>query len=215
MSLSNRSLGNKEFKNGNYNKALEYYTNSLQEDASGLHIIYSNMASTFMKLNDNKSALNYIIKSIKANSNWNKSWIKLGEILTKNEKYEKAIDAYTRAMELNENNNSDSSSDSMQSDVDIPNRIKQLRELINNTDTESEEMNEECNMDYNITDKKVPNIDTSGMFGKMMNNQKIMEKMQNADFQKKIMANKTNPFIIFQDPELMDVMQEMYKEYKS
>ena len=210
MSITNKSLGNIEFKNGNYEKALEFYNNSLEEESGEQYYVYSNIASTFVKLNNNKAALEYIIKSIKHNPDWDKSWIKLGEILVKNSKYDKAIDAYTRAIELNSDNSKN-----------ISVRIKELRELINNTDTESEDENPEP-IYTNNKSQDLPNINpadiginTPTMFGKMMKNKKIMEKMQSLEFQKKVMDNKSNPFIIFKDPELMEVMQEMYKEFKS
>ena len=139
-------------------------------------------------------AMENIIKSIKINPNWNKSWFKLGELLTDNLKYEKAIKAYQRALELNpecSHNNI------------IIKRIKRLEENMENTETESDE-----------EPKIVLNNDTKSLFDRMLKNKVIGEKMKDASFQQKILKNKSNPFIIFQDEEMMNVMKEMYKEYK-
>ncbi len=195
MSSENRLLGNIEYNKKNYEKALEYYNLAIENKEDNIHIVYSNISSIYKNLDDSESnkklAMDNIKKSIKKNPNWEKSWFKLGELLTDNLKYEKAMKAYQRALDLNP----ECSHNNM-----IMKRIKKLEE---NIDTESEE-----------EPKIILNSNTESLFNRMLKNEVIGKKMKDANFQQKILKNKSNPFIIFQDEEMMNVMKEMYKEYK-
>jgi tetratricopeptide (TPR) repeat protein len=198
MSSGNRLLGNTEYKKKNYEKALEYYNMAIENNEDDSYIIYSNISSIYRNLEDRKNALENIKKSIQINPNWEKSWFKLGELLTDNLKYEKAIESYKRAIELNPDNKNNNI---------IIKRINRLEECIENTDSESSES--ECKPSYPNTQEN-----TNQMFDHMLKNDVIKEKMLDPDFQKKILANKSNPFVIFQDTEIMGVMKEMYKEFR-
>lgn len=202
-----KELGNIEYNKNNSQKALEYYNLELKNEEKNNYIVYSNITSVYLKLNENKKALKAIKNSIKDNMNWFKSWKKLGEILEKLCRYEEALISYNRSLELL------SLSNQKYDDIKI-----KLEESINNlndlTKTESENSDDSDDNSENILDTNSESF-RSGVFEKMMKNKNINDKLNNKTIQQKILDNKYNPFIIFKDPDIMDLMKEMYKEYKN
>jgi len=202
-----KELGNIEYNKNNSQKALEYYNLELKSKEKNNYIVYSDITSVYLKLNENGKALEAIKNSIRDNMNWFKSWKKLGEILEKLCRYEEALISYNRSLELL------SLSNQKYEDIKI-----KLEESINNlndlTKTESENSDDSDDNSENILDTNSESF-RSGMFEKMMKNKNINDKLNNKTIQQKILDNKYNPFIIFKDPDIMDLMKEMYKEYKN
>ena len=95
-----KELGNTEYNKNNYQKALDYYNLELNSKEKNNYIVYSNITSVYLKLNENAEALKAIKNSIRDNMNWFKSWKKLGEVLEKLCRYDEALVAYNRSLEL-------------------------------------------------------------------------------------------------------------------
>ena len=190
-----KKLGNKSFNNKNYDKALEYYKQGLELDDTNF-ILYSNCSAAYLKLNDIKNALKYSIKCTKLNPEWSKGWNRLGTSLMLNNKNDKALIAYKRALELESDN---------KHSKEMILKLKKLQN-INNIDTESDS---EIEIDYNT--KQSNNFDMNKLFQNMLSNPKMFNKIQNPEFQKKILLNKNNPLGMMNDPEMIELMQEFMK----
>jgi tetratricopeptide (TPR) repeat protein len=85
------------------------------------------------------------------------------------------------------------------------NQSNKLKLEQHDTDTDEEDNNESDNKGKSFN---------SNMFSKFMNNDILKNKISDPEFQKKILKNKSNPYIIFQDPEIMSVMKEMSNSLK-
>lgn len=200
-----KELGNTEYNKNNYQKALDYYNLELNSKEKNNYIVYSNITSVYLKLNENAEALKAIKNSIRDNMNWFKSWKKLGEVLEKLCRYDEALVAYNRSLELLSLSN--------QKYDDIKIKLEESIDKLNDlTRTESESSDSDNNSENNL-DTSSESF-RSSMFEKMMKNKNINDKLNNKTIQQKILDNKYNPFIIFKDPDIMDLMKEMYKEYK-
>lgn len=208
-----KELGNTEYNKNNYQTALDYYNLELKSEEKNNYIVYSNITSVYLKLNENAEALKAIKNSIRDNMSWFKSWKKLGEVLEKLCRYDEALVSYNRSLELLSLSN--------QKYDDIKIKLEESIDKLNDlTKTESENSDDSDNSD-NSDNNSENNLDTSSesfrssMFEKMMKNKNINDKLNNKTIQQKILDNKYNPFIIFKDPDIMDLMKEMYKEYKN
>ena len=89
-----KELGNTEYNKNNYQTALDYYNLELKSEEKNNYIVYSNITSVYLKLNENAEALKAIKNSIRDNMSWFKSWKKLGEVLEKLCRYDEALVSY-------------------------------------------------------------------------------------------------------------------------
>nr|QFG74757.1 MAG: hypothetical protein [Megaviridae environmental sample] len=190
-----RNQGNQFYVDNNLVEALNSYTESLKTNEKDKYITYRNIAIVHQNETNFNEALSNIKISLKENSNEASSWNLLAEILFKLNRHDEANVALSQANNL-KLNNSDTESDN-----DSDNEIKQ----------------EDIKNDDNLSDEKIKNYDLSDkneLFKKFMSNSVLSEKLQNENFQKKVLENKNNPFAIFQDPEMMDMMKEMATTFK-
>ena len=202
-----KDLGDEAYHNKKYDVSLQYYLSALKQPEKAIkqpeknkYIIYSNIASVYIKKNNLQKSLDYIIKSIKDNMNWFKTWKKLGYILELQKKMNHSYIAYKRSYDLlitlNEN---------------YPKIKKELEYKIKKI--EDGDMSEDTESETEVLDTTSENF-RSNMFEKMIKNEKIVTKLNDEKLQKKILDNQFNPFIIFKDNELMEIMNEMYSEFK-
>ena len=78
-------------------------------------------------------------------------------------------------------------------------------ELDIDTEDEKEEM---------INTEEILDISSGSFFNLVLENSVIKEKLNNPEFQQKILNNENNPSIMFEDNEIMTVMKEMMNVYK-
>jgi len=209
-----KNLGNQEFANHNYKKALAYYEKALDLDQDN-HILHSNCCAVHTKLKNQQSALKSGIKCTRLAPKWSKGWSRLGSALLLNNNTDKALIAFKQSLELDPNN---TTSKNMISTI----AHKQ------DSDTE-EESDDEKQCDYSIdqtNDTVPPNLphnlppnlpmssNMGDLFGKILSNPKISEKMKDATFQSKLVSNQSNPMAMLNDPDMMEIMQEMMKDFK-
>lgn len=195
-----KELCNTEYNKNNYQNALDYYNLELKSEKKDNYIVYSNITSVYLNLNENAEALKAIKNSIRDNMSWFKSWKKLGEVLEKLCRYDEALVSYNRSLELLSLSN--------QKYDDIKIKLEESINRLNDLTLTESENDSENDLDTNSESFR------SSMFEKMMKNKNINDKLNNKTIQQKILDNKCNPFIIFKDPDIMDLMKEMYKEYK-
>lgn len=195
-------LAKNEIEKDNIELALIYYKFDL-EIKKEKYLIYYNISILYYNLSNLDLSLKYCINSIRCNPNWYKSWIKLGYILNDLCKYEKALLALNRGVELSH------MSDIVKSKINLINR-----KIDNLYDTDSESDNDNKNENNNIIQFKNKKVNIN-KFYKLFENEKIKKKLKDVNFYNKILNNKKNPFIIFQDKEIFNFMKEMYNQYKN
>lgn len=131
---------------------------------------------------------------IKNNPNNSLLWQDLGDLLCDDNRLIKALKCYKRANEL-------TPCDSLQK------KILRLEEELD-IDTEDEDEEEMINTE------EILGIHSESFFNLVLENSVIKEKLNNPEFQQKILNNESNPNIMFEDNEIMTVMKEMMNVYK-
>ena len=86
-------------------------------------------------------------------------------------------------------------------------KILRLEEELD-IDTEDEEEKEIINTEETL------GISAGSFFNLVLENSFIKEKLNNPEFQQKILNNENNPSIMFEDNEIMTVMKKMMNVYK-
>jgi tetratricopeptide (TPR) repeat protein len=216
--------GNEYFKNGDYDKALENYNEALKLSPDN-YILFSNISAVYLKLKDSKKALEYSIQCTKLSPKWAKGWSRLGSALMLDEKNDKALIAFKKSRELDNNNSfvndiitkleedtEEESDEEPKIDI-LPNENKNNPNMFNpnmfNPNMFNSNNMNPNNMNPNNLDPNMMNL-----FSKMMSNSKISNKMMDPNFQKKVMESKNNPMEAMKDPAIMDMMKMMMSEMK-
>jgi tetratricopeptide (TPR) repeat protein len=199
MELNYIELAKNEYHNGNYDLSKWYYQFDLYYNDQNKYLSYFNISVILFKQKNFNLALHYIKNSIKINPNWYKSWRMLGDILYNLKYYEEALIAYKRTGEISI------------LDDDLKNTILKVQNKISSLeDTEDTEDSEESDEENNSNDME----DKYNQFKKSFCSDKIQDLLKDDNLKNKILSNKTNPMIIFQDKEIQNLMNEIYKEYK-
>lgn len=197
-------LAKKEYNKGNFTVAILYYKFDIYFNNNILkYTTYYNIANIFIELNDNEKALIYIKNSIKADPNWYKSWLTLGDILNNLEKYDNSILALNRSYQLSYH-----SEYILKKIQKIKNKIESLK------DTEEEQIIEDEIIEEELPIKTSNNKFSYSNFVETFNNTKIQNLLSDDNLKKKILESNGNPMAIFQDKDIYNLMNEMYSEYK-
>ena len=197
-------LAKKEIDKKNIDLAIVYYKIDLDCNINcDKFLVYNNISILYFNLNNFDLSLKYIINSIKLNPNWYKSWMKLGYILEELNKNEESLKAFVRAKDL--------SSDT----YSVIHKIESIkRKIVSLQDTDSESSEENTSL---LKEEKIE-VNNSNInmntFSKVFNSSNIKEKLKDPKIINKILDNKNNPFVIFKDKDIYNLMQDMYKEYK-
>lgn len=91
--------GNKYFNEGNWTKAIEFYTESLKRDPKN-YKVYSNRAACYTKILQWDKGLEDCNKCLEIEPTFVKAYIRKGRIQHFLKQYPQAIDTYTKGLEL-------------------------------------------------------------------------------------------------------------------
>jgi hypothetical protein len=132
---------------------------------------------------------------LKNNPNNSILWIELGDLLCDDNKLFKSLKCYKRANELSPCNILQKKICSIEDELNIDTDDEEVinDEIINSEDSTNESSNKFLNV--------------------MLQNSMIKDKLNNPEFQQKILNNKNNFGIIFEDDDIMSVMKEMLNVY--
>jgi len=100
---SYKEKGNEEFKKGNYEKAIEYYTYACEIDPKN-HIYYTNRSNCQAQLKKWDKSLKDAEKAIACKSDWEKGYYRKGLALFNLGRFQEAMDAYEQAIRLQPSN---------------------------------------------------------------------------------------------------------------
>lgn len=95
--------GNEWYKVKKYDKAIEYYTISI-ETTDNNYKAYTNRSMAYFHLKNHKEALRDCTKSIRLSPNNSRLWGRLGAVLNKLKKYDQSLQAYEKAIKLCDHN---------------------------------------------------------------------------------------------------------------
>lgn len=98
-----KDRGNELMKVSNYKEAVRFYTKAIELTPTN-HIYYANRAAAHTHLKDYRSAVIDCEKSISLDGRYSKAFSRLGTALFYESNYQRAIAAYTRALELDPEN---------------------------------------------------------------------------------------------------------------
>jgi stress-induced-phosphoprotein 1 len=199
-----KELGNQCFKEKKYLEAIEVYRqildsyneNKENNDTSDKHIILSNRAAAYIKEEMWDEALRDAINSIEIKSDSGKAWGRLGAALFGQGKLDEALAAYNKANKLE------------------PSTI--YTEMIEKIKQNCKEINNMVSNEF-IGCMQNPSIEKEDLFNKMIDsvisNPQILEKLNNPEFQNKLLSFQSKPLEALKDKELMDIMTEMMKNF--
>lgn len=88
-------MGDKEFDQFNYLKAVEYYEHALKKDSSAVHV-QRRLAQSYHKIGDNDSSFKLYELLLKNSSHENSDWLLYGDLSRENGKYRLAKECYQK-----------------------------------------------------------------------------------------------------------------------
>lgn len=97
-----KDLGNEQFKAKNYEKAIEFYTEALEENTD--HTILGNRSMAYLNLGKFEMALSDANECIKIKPDWGKGYHRKGTALHKMRKFEDSMEAYAKGLEIDPTN---------------------------------------------------------------------------------------------------------------
>lgn len=101
-----KAKGNAAFKSANYKDAITWYTKALELDKTE-ETLYSNRAAAYSSIGDHKAALADADKTIELKPKWVKGYFRKGMALHKLGRFEEAVEAFTKALEVSGSDNPD------------------------------------------------------------------------------------------------------------
>lgn len=101
--MSQKDQGNQAFKEGNYPRAIQFYTNALAENPSD-HTILSNRAAAYQNSSQFAAALADAEKCIELKPDWGKGYQRKAMALQAQGNLEQALEFYETARKYDPNN---------------------------------------------------------------------------------------------------------------
>lgn len=101
---NSKQIADELFKKNKFQDGLNIYQDIAQKYHNNLifvSTIYSNISTCYSKLNDQNKALEYIKKSVKCNSKYDKAWYRKGDIEKSIGEVESALESFKTAQGLN------------------------------------------------------------------------------------------------------------------
>ena len=101
--MTSKEQGNEMFKAKNFEKAVEFYGQAIQENPTD-HTIYGNRSASYHNLKEYENALSDADKCIELKGDWSKGYQRKGMALHGLHKLKQSMDAYKKGLELDPNN---------------------------------------------------------------------------------------------------------------
>lgn len=98
-----KNNGNAAFQKGNNAEAIKCYSKAVELDPNN-HVYYTNRATAYASAQDWEKALTDADKAVSLKNDWVKGWFRKGQALYELKRYDEAVDAYKRAVDLDPKN---------------------------------------------------------------------------------------------------------------
>lgn len=178
------------YENNKYDELIIFYNNQKLDNK-----ILLNRCLCFLKLKQYNNAFNDALKAIDINKNYSKSWGYLGASLYGLNKLEDSLVAYNKAYELSENKN----------DIYLKMIDDLKKKLIYKKDLILKKK----------LSKKINNFQIEGLFNSLYNNiitnPNIIEKLNDVNFQSKILNYHNKPEEALKDDDILNIMNNLIK----
>jgi len=111
-----KNNGNAAFQKGNNAEAVKCYSKAIEIDPNN-HVYFTNRATAYAAMQEWEKALPDADKAVTLKNDWVKGWFRKGQALVGLKRYDDAVDAYKRAVELDPKNE------------DVTSRLKEAENL--------------------------------------------------------------------------------------
>jgi stress-induced-phosphoprotein 1 len=209
-----KNKANKLFALGEYKEAIDIYTDILNKDPTNYNVIL-NRSVVYIKMEKYEEGLEDAVKATKMNPSSAKAWGRVGAALYGLNRLQKALVAYNKANELGPNIIYQNMI------TDIQKTLTKFNEIKNTAFTNCEFTRLPQNMmfDENILNSlKASGLPVENMFKTMMDtvmsNPKMIETINNPEFQNKVMSFEGNPLNALKDGEVMNFVNDLMKVMK-
>lgn len=223
-----KSTADEYFRNNKFEDAIKNYTLAIETDVeSDNYKVYMNRCLSYFKLDKFDEALDDAIKATRLNNESSKAWSRVGSCLVALDKYNQAVKAFEKACELEptnefyknllENAKDKKNQENVDTDTEDEDDVNVSSKNIDKDELKEkiEELKKSNNLPDLLTDKNgIPNSLVDGLFDSMLSNDKLMNKLSDKDFQDKVVDYQKNPFAIFKDKEMMDLMNDIITKTK-
>lgn len=176
-----KDIGNKHLQAGEFDLAIENYTKAIELDGSN-HVFYSNRSAAYLSKGDATNALADGKKCTEVNPSWAKGYSRHGAALHALKKYDEAVSVYKQGLEI------------APTDAGLLGGLDEVNKAKTATAAPSNPLG---------------GLFSPQMMAKLAGNPKFAAKMQNPQFKAKLAMMQTNPQMMMQDPEMMEVLQAM------
>lgn len=187
---------NELYENEKYDELIIIYNNILNNNQ--INKILSNRCLCYLKLYKYNNAFNDALKLIEINDSYAKSWGYLGASLYGLNKLEDSLVAYNKAYELTQTEENS-------------NNIY----LIMINDLKKKLLNNKNSILKKLLSKKINNPQIEGifhsLFGTIVTNPLIVDKLNDSNFQTKLLNYHNNPEEALKDNEILDVLNNLIK----
>jgi tetratricopeptide (TPR) repeat protein len=197
MFITQKMAGDNNMLKLQYGSALLNYEVclSIKED----NLVFLNRCLAYLKIGEYDLALEDAKKSIDLNPYHAKAWSRLGSCyLAKNNRVE-AKKAFTKAYLLNPENEEYKKlvveDENDENDIELDSIINKVKELTTSNDNK-------CKM-----------LKKKDFESKIMENKNLLKVIDDEEFQKKIIGYQNNPLAALKDPQVMNLMMEVLKNF--
>jgi stress-induced-phosphoprotein 1 len=176
-----KEQGNKFLQAGAYDEAIEAYTKAIEMDSTD-HIFYSNRSAAYLSKGDAELALSDGEKCIELNESFAKGYSRKGAALHALKRYDDAIECYNKGLEVAPN------------DSGLTSGLAEVEKAQNAADSRGGGLGA---------------LFGPQMISKLAAHPKFGPKLADPTFMMKLKMIQTNPQMMMQDPEMMEVLQVM------
>jgi len=99
-----KNKGNTAYSSKNYNEAVKCYSEAIKLDTTSNPALYTNRAAAYAGLNDWEKSLSDANKSLSINPEWLKGYFRKGAALFELKRWEEAVQAYKKAVQMDPQN---------------------------------------------------------------------------------------------------------------
>jgi len=178
-----KEAGNKALQAGNFDEAIEAYTNAISLDATD-HVFYSNRSAAYLSKGDAEKALEDGVKCIELNASWPKGYSRKGAALHALKRYEEAQQVYEAGLEFAPN------------DAGLKSAISEVQKILSARNRPP-------------SGGGAGGLFGPQLLSKLAGHPKFGPKLADPIFMAKLQMLNTNPQLLMSDPELMEVLQVM------
>lgn len=176
-----KEAGNKALQAGKFDEAIQAYTEAIALNPTD-HVFYSNRSAAYLSKGDAENALADGEKCIEVNKTWPKGYSRKGAALHALKRYDEALDTYEQGLEV------------APEDAGLKGGVAEVRKI--------------------LASRPPPGGSGGGLFGpqmlaKLIGHPKFGPKLGDPAFMAKLQMVNSNPQLMMQDPEMMEVLQAL------